>query len=59
MTFTARDLRDQVVTATDASDGTYDVESIVDDIIVKHGAVPVDSLDHDEFWAIVAKHAAD
>lgn len=56
MTFTARDLRDQVTTATDASDGTYDVDAIVTEIVERHGAVPVDSLEHDEFWALVARH---
>jgi hypothetical protein len=59
MTFTSHDLRDQVVTATDASDGTYDVDAIVAEIVDRHGAVPVASLEHDEFWAIVAKHAVD
>jgi hypothetical protein len=57
MTFTARDLRDQIVTATDASDGDYDVDAIVEEIVEKHGAVDIDTLDTDEFWAIVGKHA--
>jgi hypothetical protein len=56
MTFTDRDLRDQVRTATDASDGTYDVDAIVADIVERHGAVPVDDLDSDEFWGIVLQH---
>lgn len=59
MTFTSRDLRDQVTTATEASDGTYDVDAIVEEIVERHGAVDVDTLEHDEFWAIVAKHAVD
>ncbi|MYR45058.1 hypothetical protein [Streptomyces sp. SID5910] len=57
MTFTSRDLRDQIVTATDASDGEYDVDAITEEILEKHGAVDVDTLDTDEFWAIVGKHA--
>lgn len=57
MTFTSSDLRDQVVTATDASDGEYDVNAIVAEIVEKHGAVDIDTLDTDEFWAIVGKHA--
>lgn len=56
MTFTSRDLRDQIVTATDASDGEYDVDAIVEDIIEQHGAVDIDTLDTDDFWAIVGKH---
>lgn len=56
--FTSRDLRDQIVTATDASDGTYDVDAITEEIIEKHGAVDVDTIDTAEFWDIVGKHAA-
>lgn len=57
MTFTSRDLRDQIVTATDASDGEYDVDAIVEDIVEKYGAVDIDTIDTDEFWQIVGKHA--
>lgn len=57
MTFTSRDLRDQIATATDASDGEYDVDAIVQEIIKRHGAVDVDTLDSGEFWTIVGKHA--
>jgi hypothetical protein len=59
MTFTSTDLTAQVQTATDASDGTYDVAAIVAEIIELHGAVDVDSIDTDEFWTIVAKHSTD
>lgn len=59
MTFTSRDLTDQVTHATNASDGTYDVPAIVADIIDQHGAVDIDTLDHDEFWTIVGNHATD
>ncbi|WP_060888081.1 hypothetical protein [Streptomyces caniscabiei] len=59
MTFTSRDLRDQIVTATDASDGEYDVDAITEEIIEQHGAVDIDTLDTDEFWAIVGKHGTD
>ncbi len=58
MTFTSRDLRDQIITATDASDGQYNVDAITEEILEKHGAVDIDTLDTDEFWAIVGKHAA-
>ena len=57
MTFTSRDLRDQITTATDASDGEYDVDAIVVEIIANYGTVNIDTLDTDEFWAIVGKHA--
>jgi hypothetical protein len=57
MIFTSRDLRDQIITATDASDGNYDIDAIVEDIIEQHGAVDVDTLDTDDFWTTVGKHA--
>ena len=57
MTFTARELRDQVVTATNASDGEYDVDAITEEINQTYGAVDIDTIDSDEFWAIVGKHA--
>jgi hypothetical protein len=59
MTFTARDLRDQIIRATDASDGDYDVDAITEDITAKYGAVDIDTIDTDDFWAIVAEHAAE
>lgn len=57
MTFTSSNLRDQIVTATDASDGEYDIDAITAAIIEKHGAVDIDTIDTDEFWAIVGQHA--
>jgi hypothetical protein len=57
MTFTSRDLHDQITTATDASDGDYAIDAIVNEIVEKHGAVDIDTLDTDEFWLIVADHA--
>jgi hypothetical protein len=57
MTFTDRDLRNQINTATNASDGTYDVDAILADIIERHGVVDIDTLDSDEFWSIVGAHA--
>lgn len=59
MTFTDRDLRDQILTATHASDGTYDVDAILAEIIEKHGAVDVEGIDTGEFWTIVGKHYTD
>lgn len=59
MTFTSADLRDQVLRATDASDGEYDVDAITAEIVERHGAVPVDDIETGEFWEIVGKHAQD
>ncbi len=59
MTFTASNLRDQIIRATDASDGEYNIDAITEEILAEHGAVDIDSIDSGEFWAIVGKHAAD
>lgn len=53
MTTTDRDIRDQVQQAVDASEGTYDVDAIVREIVQRHGLVSIDHIDHIEFWAIV------
>jgi hypothetical protein len=57
MTFTSRNLRDQIITATNASEGDYDVDAITEAIIDKHGAIDIDTLDPDEFWTTVSDHA--
>jgi hypothetical protein len=56
---TSNDVRAQVVIATNASDGEYDVDAITTEIIERHGPVDVDTLDSAEFWQIVGKHATD
>jgi antitoxin (DNA-binding transcriptional repressor) of toxin-antitoxin stability system len=57
--FTSSDLRTQIKTATDASDGHYDTEAIFEEIVESHGAVDVDAIDSAEFWEIVGKHCTD
>lgn len=57
MTFTSRDLRDQIKTATDASDGDYDIDAIAEDIQGKYGTVDIDTIPTDEFWTIVGDHS--
>ncbi|SRR6266566_2339860 len=59
MTTTDRDIRDQVQRAVDASEGTYDVDAIIRDIVQRYGLVDVDTIDHDEFRALVAEHVID
>ena len=54
---TSTDVRAQVVIATDASDGEYDVDAITAEIIERHGPVDVNALDSEEFWTVVGKHA--
>lgn len=55
--FTSRDLTDQVTHAADAVDGTHDVPAIVAEIIERWGTVDIETLDHEEFWAVMGKHA--
>lgn len=52
-------MRRAVQLAIDAIDGDYDVDAITNLLIQRHGLVDVDSIDHDEFWALVADHATD
>lgn len=56
-TFDSNDLRDQVTTYTEASEGEYDVAAITEEIIERHGAVRVDDIDSAEFAEIVMRHA--
>lgn len=51
------DMRDQIKTATDASDGTYDVDAILADLQEQFGTVAVDTIDTDAFWTVVMAHA--
>jgi len=55
-----RDIRDHVTAATDASDGTYDIDAIVTEIGETYGYdIDPATIDAAEYWAIVGKHATD
>lgn len=56
MTVTRQYLADQIVTATDNSDGEYNVDGIVQAIIDQYGYVDADSIDADAFWSLVLEH---
>lgn len=59
MTITSDDIRQQVNTAIGAQaefGDTIDRDGIVREIVDTHGLVDVDSIDHDAFWTIVARH---
>jgi hypothetical protein len=58
---TYRDMADHVDQALDAGHGGGDFDrgardAIVQDLIERYGLVDLDSIPHDEFWAIVEKH---
>lgn len=57
MTITIREMRDQVRHVTDASDGTYDVDAITDELDEQFGLVDIDAIPSDAFWTIVLAHA--
>lgn len=56
MTVSREYITTQVGTATDNSDGTYDVDAIVQAVIDAYGYVDVDSIDADAFWSLVLDH---
>lgn len=51
---TDRDVRRQVLAALDGQDAEYDVESIVRDLIDRHGLA--EQYDDEDFWSVVAEH---
>jgi hypothetical protein len=62
MTITDRDIREQVFTAVNANGEDLaegiDVEAITQEIMATYGRVDIDTIDTDEFWALVRKHDA-
>jgi hypothetical protein len=50
---TSNNMRDQIRTAVNASDGEYDVDAILADLQAAHGTVDIDSIDADAFWTVV------
>ena len=54
---TYRDMRDQVQTATDASEGDCDVDAIVETLQSIYGTVDIDTIDAEEFWIVVMNHS--
>lgn len=47
---------EQVTSATNSSDGEYDVDAITDALIAQHVHVNIDDISADEFWPTVAAH---
>lgn len=59
MTFTDRDMRDQVTVSlgTDASD--HNVPGIVDELQANFGTVPIDNIPDADYWDTVRRHYKD
>lgn len=57
MTFTDRDLREQVTASLGTDGGDFDVPGIVDEIQAVFGTVPLDEVPTGAYWEIVAQHA--
>lgn len=56
---TSRDIRAQVRESLGSDEDLYDIEGIVDEIIVSFGCVDIDSVPGGEYWGIVAIHYVD
>lgn len=54
---TRTDMTRQVQEVVDSCEGEYDVAAIVDEIHAAHGLIDINGLGHDEFWAVVLRHA--
>lgn len=55
---TATDIHAQVATAIESGFGaeTIDIDAITAEIVATHGLVDIDTIESDDFWAIVARH---
>lgn len=53
---TSNNMRDQIRTAVNASDGDYDLDAILADLQDAHGTVNIDSIDAAAFWTVVLAH---
>lgn len=63
MTITSTDITRQVTESIEASGdptltSSIDVTGIVGEIIQRYGLVDIDTIDHDEYWALVQRHDA-
>jgi hypothetical protein len=54
---TSNEMRDQIRTAVNASDGEYDIDGILAELQEQYGTVDVDSIESAAFWAIVGAYA--
>ena len=53
---TDHDMRNQVAETLGSEGADFDVPAIVDELQREYGTVHIDTIEHDAFWAIVAKH---
>jgi hypothetical protein len=56
---TDRDMARQVAESLAEWVGDCDVPGIVRDIIQRHGRCDIDTLDREEYWGIVERHATE
>jgi hypothetical protein len=59
MTFTDRDLREQVTASLGTDVADFDVPGVVDEIQAVYGTVPIDQVPTAIYWEIVERHAVD
>lgn len=56
MTITRRDIDNEIAQALDGSDRRFNVGALQDAFFERYGLVSIESVDHDEFWALVGEH---
>ncbi len=54
---TDRDVKNAVVATLGDDADQHDVSAITDEIIDKHGLVDIETIDDEEYWRIVKRHA--
>lgn len=63
MTVSSHQIRDELYHLLNEQEGTYDVQAITNELIEKHDltgnhpTATLDSIDDDEFWDVVFRHA--
>lgn len=53
---TSHDMRDQIRTAVNASDGEYDIDAILTALQDTYGTTDINDIDPTAFWAVVGAH---
>lgn len=53
---TDRDITVKVSASLASYEGDFNIPAIVDEIQTTYGLVDIDTIEHDAYWAIVARH---
>lgn len=58
-TFTARDMRDQIIRSIEPEQGDFDVDGILDALQARYGTCNIDDIPSDDYWATVQAHVSE